>query len=218
MATTMTTPEPPLVMGHPQSRISYRSIVAGTLCALALESLLLALGAAVGLTVIARQTSTGTWHGVGPGYAIWLLISLFASALVGGWVAAASAGAFRRAEGVLHGLVTWALATMASLFFIGSVVGRAAGFYGPILMSPQGGAAATPSTETLNLALTGSAIGMWGLFSALLLPLAGFLLGGALAARRGSIGGRHVREVIEERYVRSSRQVPPPTTPVPNPT
>jgi hypothetical protein len=140
--------------GHPVARVSYRAIVAGALVASGAESVLLMLGSAVGLS-----TSAGNQPGFGAGMAIWMLLTMPATAYLGGFVAAAVARSVHRRDGALHGLVTWGLVTTLGFISLSGAIGR------------MGGIIVTTSAP------------LWGLFLGSLFGLVGALAGGAVGAR-----------------------------------
>lgn len=102
------------------SALSWASILAGTIAAIALTLTLLALGSAFGLAAVSPWPGTGakaTTFTIGAG--IWLIITQWLSAAVGGYLA----GRLRvRWHGLhtdevffrdtAHGLLTWATATV----------------------------------------------------------------------------------------------------------
>lgn len=101
------------------SKLSWGAIFGGTFVALGVWAMLLALGLAIGLTVVnpnnpetarTAATFTGLWS------AIALLVSLF----VGGIAASRAAGWVDRSTGAIHGAVLWGFTTIAGallLFF-----------------------------------------------------------------------------------------------------
>jgi hypothetical protein len=97
--------------------ISMRAIFAGVIVALAMQTLLNLLGLGLGLIafrinpdVIANETLTSV---------VWLVVTSGASMFVGGWIAARVANSNLASVGVLHGIVTWGLATLATFLLVG---------------------------------------------------------------------------------------------------
>jgi hypothetical protein len=140
------------------SRISARGVISGVLVGLACEAMLMVLGTAIGLTAL--RPRFGVARDVGLAFSAWLLLATIVSAFFGAMVAAGAARSIRRRDGVLHGVVTWAGVTL-------------------IGVSPLGGMIVRPD-ESVGSA----AIGTWGMFAAMLLPLLAAIGGGALAAGR----------------------------------
>lgn len=225
----------PWYLEHPRSRLSYRAIVAGVLSALVSQVVLMVLGAAIGLTAIAG--ADGAQREIGIGFLVWLLISLAISAFIGAYVAAASARTPLRRDGMLHGFVTWAAVSLVGLFLIGGtlfrLVGGAFGF--ATAPAPAGGPAAQiqervsgeaqqvreglqqpgQAQQTAEQATTGTAIGMWGLLAAHLVPLLTALLGGFVGARTEARAlGLH----DEDLYAHRRRPITTTTPTVPQPT
>ena len=215
------------------TRVSARGVVSGLLVGLALEAMLLVLGAAIGLSAL--QPSGDVAKGLGIGFAVWLLLTLIISAFFGGWVAAGAGRAIRTRDGVLHGVVTWAAVTVVGLALVGGAVRGAVGsIFGVAKTATQAAASspavnravdnqaqqggvqqqignavdqATRNPEQLaaktSEAAHGAGLGSWGLFIALILPLGAAIGGGAWAAGRE----RHVAGLPDERTLRHRKPV-----------
>jgi polyhydroxyalkanoate synthesis regulator phasin len=105
-------------------RMSWGAALAGAVVALSLQLLLSLLGLGIGLATVdpaAGDTPGAASFGIATGiyYAIVTLVSLFA----GGWVAGHLAGMPRRIDGLLHGVVTWSVATLLLLYVVTTAVG-----------------------------------------------------------------------------------------------
>jgi hypothetical protein len=114
---------------RPNARISWGSVFAGAVIALATQIVLALIGIAIGLATLDPATGdnpSGTALGAGAG--IWLLVSSLISLFVGGYIAARLAG---RLNGWLHGLTTWGTLTLGTLMLLttaaGQLVGAASG-------------------------------------------------------------------------------------------
>ncbi len=105
------------------SRVRWGAVFAGLFIALVSQVLLGLLGLAVGLSTFNPATFTG--FGVGSG--VWLIISTLISVFLGAWAASWWANTIYRADGILHGVLTWSLYLVVTLFFIGSGVGTLLG-------------------------------------------------------------------------------------------
>lgn len=62
--------------------------------------------------------------GIGTGAVIWYGISTLVALYVGGMVAGRLAGAPRRTDGLLHGLLSWGLVTLFTFYLLTTAVGR----------------------------------------------------------------------------------------------
>lgn len=109
------------------SRISWGAIFAGTVVAVVVQLTLLTLGLAIGFAAINPATEQNPLAGLGIGSAIWWIISSIIALFVGGWVAGRLAGIPRAFDGALHGIVTWGLVILVSVYLITSAVGAIVG-------------------------------------------------------------------------------------------
>lgn len=105
------------------SRISWAAILAGTLTALAVVSMLNLLGLGVGLSTINPMTENDPLKGLGTGVLIWLGLSNLIALFVGGLVAGRMSGFTSNADGGLHGFLSWALFGLISFFLMTSAIG-----------------------------------------------------------------------------------------------
>lgn len=109
---------------HIHRRISWAAIFGGVILVVAVQLLLSLLGAGVGLgTVNTNAGSTPDAGTLGIGAGLWWIISSCVAIGVGGFVAAWLAGVEIRFDGVLHGLVTWGIATLLTLWLLTSAIG-----------------------------------------------------------------------------------------------
>lgn len=105
-------------------RISWGAVIAGGLVALTTQLVLSLLGMSIGFGLIEPGQAEGVRLGtLGTGAALWWVLSSLVSLFAGGWVAGRMAGVPRAIGGALHGLVTWSLATVLTLVFLGSGIG-----------------------------------------------------------------------------------------------
>ena len=113
---------------HTHMRISWAAIFAGVIVVVAVQLLLSLLGAGIGLgTVDTNAGSTPTASSLGIGAGIWWVISSCLALFAGGYVTAWLAGIETSFDGMLHGLVTWGLATLLTLWFLTSAIGGVIG-------------------------------------------------------------------------------------------
>jgi hypothetical protein len=101
-------------------KMSWGSIFAGLIVALGAWILLSVLGLAIGLSSI-DLNQQASLRSAGMVSGIWSLVVPFVALLVGGLVASRTAGVVSRPTGAIHGVVLWALATIASLALVGYV-------------------------------------------------------------------------------------------------
>jgi hypothetical protein len=115
-------------------RVSWGALFAGTVLALVAQLLLSLLGMAVGLGVVAPGTAQGQAAGIGIGAGVWWTVSALISLFLGGWAAGRLSGMTYPSAGVLHGVVTWGIVTLLSVFLlttaVGGLVGGGAGLIG----------------------------------------------------------------------------------------
>jgi hypothetical protein len=109
---------------HTHRRVSWAAIFGGVILVVAIQLLLSLLGAGVGLgTVDTNAGSTPAASSLGIGAGIWWVVSSCIALLVGGYVAAWLAGIETRFDGVLHGLVTWGIASLLTFWLLTSAIG-----------------------------------------------------------------------------------------------
>lgn len=113
---------------HIHRRISWAGVAGGVVLVVVLQLLLSLLGAGVGLGTVntnAGSTPMASTFGIGAG--LWWILSSCIAIGVGGFVAAWFAGVEIRFDGVLHGLVTWGVATFLTFWLLSSAVGSVIG-------------------------------------------------------------------------------------------
>jgi hypothetical protein len=128
-------------------RISWGAIFAGIAVVLVVQLLLMLLGLAVGAATIdpaAGGTGTPDASTLGIGGAVWWLVSTAIAVFAGAWVAGRLAGMPTKTDGMLHGIVTWAAATLLAFYLltttVGSLVSGAFGTLGSVASAlGQGG-------------------------------------------------------------------------------
>lgn len=98
-------------------RISWGSVLAGVLIAVVLQIVLNVLGIAIGFATLTPVEPEGIGSVFDTATVIWIAASTLISIFVGGWTAGYLQGSADEEVGTLHGLLTWALATVIALFF-----------------------------------------------------------------------------------------------------
>ncbi len=109
---------------HTHRRISWAAIFGGVVLVVTIQLLLSMLGAGIGLgnvNVNAGSTPSASTFGIGAG--VWWVVSSVIALGFGGYVAAWLAGIELRWDGLLHGLVTWGIATLLTIYLLSSAVG-----------------------------------------------------------------------------------------------
>lgn len=131
----------------PARRISWGAVLAGTVIAVVVQLVLSLIGAGIGLsTVDPLRYASPEASTLGIGAAVWWAVASMISLFAGGWVAGHTDGTPGRTDGVLHGLLTWSLATLLTVYLlasaIGSVVRGGASVMGAAATATAAGAAA----------------------------------------------------------------------------
>lgn len=88
--------------------IRWGAVLAGVAVGVSVQLVLTLLGIATGLS--ATDIAQGEMVGTGP--LIWAGVSMLIAAFVGGYVAARMTGLKRKVDGVMHGVVSWAVTTL----------------------------------------------------------------------------------------------------------
>ncbi len=100
--------------------INFRAVIGGTIVALGVWAMLLALGLAVGLTSI-DPDDAASLRGSGIFTGVWGLVSPILALFIGAWVAARSAGRMNRTGAAVHGAVVWGLTTVLGVWMLGNL-------------------------------------------------------------------------------------------------
>ena len=109
-------------------RISWGGILAGAILALMIQFMLGLLGLGIGLTS-AGGSSGGLFSLAG----LWAVVVVLAGVFVGAYAAARFAGIPSRIDGMLHGVVTWAVTGLFALYLLSSgAAGLVGGAFGVI--------------------------------------------------------------------------------------
>jgi hypothetical protein len=108
-------------------RVSWGAIFAGFFVTIVVQITLTLLGAAIGIASLEpfREPHSGQKVAIASG--IWLLVSGLISIWVGACVAGRLCGGPRRADGLIHGIVTWSVSTCATLALLATTVGTVIG-------------------------------------------------------------------------------------------
>ena len=113
-----------LVGSHTHRRISWAAIFGAVVLVLSIQILLSLLGAGVGLgTVNVNAGSTPSASSFGIGAGLWWVLSSCIALFVGGYVAAWLAGNEIKFDGLLHGLVTWGISTIFTVYLLTTAIG-----------------------------------------------------------------------------------------------
>ena len=113
---------------HIHKRIAWGALFGGVIIAVAVQLLLSLLGAGIGLgTVNVNAGTTPSASGFGLGAGLWWVISSCVALFIGGYTSAWMAGIAVRFDGILHGLVTWGMATLLTVYLLSSAVGSIVG-------------------------------------------------------------------------------------------
>jgi hypothetical protein len=146
------------VRTHTHRRISWAGIFGGVILAVTIEILFSLLGTGVGLGTLntnAGSSPDATTFGIGAG--LWWIISNCIALAIGGFAAAWLAGIEIRFDGVLHGLVTWGIATLVTVWLLtsalGSIIGGSFSALGSITSAVGSGATevAKPLTQAAGV-------------------------------------------------------------------
>lgn len=107
-------------------RLSWTSIIAGSLMTLILMFILNLFGIAIGLTQVNPEygQDSADASGIATGGLIWVAVSNLIALFVGGWLAAYFAGIPEGLDGFLHGLMVWAVSGLVTVAFVMSGLGR----------------------------------------------------------------------------------------------
>lgn len=118
-----TTPSFPLADFN---RFSLRAIIAGVLVALIIMVAMNMLGIAIGATTLDAMIDFNEDPAFDPedGVIVWMAATNLIALFAGGWVAGRLAGVPDEIDGILHGIVTWGVVTLLTLWLFTTAAGR----------------------------------------------------------------------------------------------
>ena len=108
----------------PFRKVSWGAVFAGMVIAVVVQLVLSLLGAGIGLSTVdplRYNTPDASTFGMGAG--IWWVISSVIALFAGGWVAGHLSGSPDKTDAVLHGLLTWGVAAIVTVYLLASIVG-----------------------------------------------------------------------------------------------
>lgn len=143
---------------HTHRRISWAAVFGGVMLVVAVQLLFSLLGAGIGLgTVNVQADTTPTASSIGMSAGIWWIVSSVIALAFGGYVSAWLAGIELRWDGMLHGLITWSLATLLTVYLlssaVGGIIGGGASALGSLVSAAGSGikSAAQPVAEAAGI-------------------------------------------------------------------
>jgi hypothetical protein len=181
------------------SRVSARAVTAGTAIAFAVGTMLMLLGGVFGLLPTGRFDPESVRR-LGAGSGIWMIASSIIATFLGAWLAAIIGRSTERRDGVLHGVVTWAL----TMFFGGLLI------WTRLMVALALDLVTKDSLEAMRS--TGLYV---GLFLIYLLTLGASMAAGAFGARTEV---RALRRTPLAARRPAGAEYAPPRPPVPQPT
>jgi hypothetical protein len=142
----------PESLPNPFARISWGGIIAGLVLVIAVQALLSVLGVGIGLTAADPAGDTPTTKQFSIGSALWWTISNLVALFVGGYVAARLAGSYRSQDGIIHGLITWAVALLLSGVLLAGAISSGISAVGGAVSGIAGTAAQVIGSQRLGTA------------------------------------------------------------------
>lgn len=114
------TPRVTTMVSTANSAISWGAILAGVVIAAIVYIAMNMLGLAIGAATINPESAEPVGSALGTATVIWVAATVLLSTFAGGWVAGHMSGRVDDTNGVLHGLVAWALVTLLILSMLSS--------------------------------------------------------------------------------------------------
>ncbi len=108
----------------PVRRVFWGAIFAGAVVAIVVQLVLSLLGTGIGMSTLdplQHSSPDASTFGIVAG--LWWVLTSILSLFAGGWVAGHLAGAPDKEDAMLHGLVTWGLTAIATVYLLSSIVG-----------------------------------------------------------------------------------------------
>lgn len=154
--------------------VNWSAVWVGALAALTAALIFGLIGTAAGATSVEKFSSFTTISRVEVAIVI---CSAFFAFVIGGWVAGKITGAKHSERTILHAAIGWLVATPLLVGLLAAGAGNAfGGWYGGLVISPFGAAAATPPAADVVRATALAAL------TSLLVGLIGSVIGGWMAS------------------------------------
>jgi hypothetical protein len=123
-------------------RVSWGAIFAGLAVTVVVQIILTLLGASIGASSIDPLTERNPMEGLATGAGIWMVVSGLIALFSGAFVAGRLSGGPRKADGLLHGVVTFSVAEIAMLLLLttaaSGLIGGAGSMLRGVLRTEQG--------------------------------------------------------------------------------
>jgi hypothetical protein len=119
-------------------RISWGAVLAGAAIVIAVHVSLSPLGFGIGMSTVAPAAGdTPQAPSIGIAAGVWWVISNLIALVIGGYVAARLSGMPTRGDGIIHGVLVWAVTLLITMYLlttsIGSIVGGAFNVVGNVI-------------------------------------------------------------------------------------
>jgi hypothetical protein len=135
----------------PVRSISWSAILAGVAVTLGISLLLALLGAGLGARSVSPLQEGNPFEGIGKGALIWIVISGIVAFFAGGWTAGSGSGWVSQRLSAIHGVVTWAVASILTVWLITGAAGSVlSGSAGLIKQTISGGAKAASESPEIS--------------------------------------------------------------------
>jgi len=108
-------------------RASWGAVFAGMFFTTVLQIMFTLLGMAVGFGPLRPSHQANPGQAMAMGSGIWLLVTGLVSIWIGACVAGRLSGGPRRADGMLHGLITWSVSVVVAFGLLATTIGTVVG-------------------------------------------------------------------------------------------
>lgn len=115
---------PPRLLRPPFLNLRWSAVFAGLAVGIAVNLVLLLVGAAAGLAVF-NAGAQADEQGLLLAVSLWDTLSMVVAAILGGYVAARASGMRRTQDGILHGVLAWSAAMLIAVMLATSAAGGA---------------------------------------------------------------------------------------------
>lgn len=209
--TRETEPTSDLMVAPAGWRLSWGAVFAGVIVALTAHLILNLLGIGIGLAGATETAAGMEW--LGTGFGLWWVIAGIIAAAIGGWIAGRTLGSADRSDGMIHGLLSWAGATLVVAFLLTTAAGGMLGAglqqqaMGPIggITGQAGGAllqqqpgVQQPGQQPPQAQQIVPERAVGAISGAAIISFIGLLLGAAAAAYAGRAGVTAARRALRE--------------------